>query len=301
MQQENQTTHDVYLIDGTFELFRAYYSAPSKKIDGVEVGATNGFLRNIWSLLKKQPQAKFACAFDHVIESFRNEIFQGYKTGEGIDPELQQQFPLVEEAATALGMKIWPMIPFEADDAIATAAHQLEGLKNVRRIIICSPDKDFAQCVRGTHIICWDRIRNKWIDEVAVKKKFGIYPASIPDWLALVGDSADGIPGIPKWGAKSASTFLANYHHIEHFPKKVHEITFNIRGGQSLLASLREHEKDVFLYRKLATLRKDAPIECSLTDLTWNGPDLTLLRKLDTKIKIHPRLTSELVSFRCDL
>jgi len=209
----------IHLVDGTYELFRNHYGAPPKKApDGREVGATLGLLRSLLLLLSTTDVTHIACAFDHVIESFRNDLFDGYKTGEGTDPDLLAQFNLAEEAVSALGVVVWPMVEFEADDALATAVARFKGDKSVEQIVICSPDKDLAQLVSGEHIICWDRRRDIVIDEAGVVEKYGVSPASIPDFLALVGDSADGIPGIPAWGAKSSANLLAHYEHIENIP-----------------------------------------------------------------------------------
>ena len=209
----------IHLIDGTYELFRAYYGAPGTLgPDGSEVGATRGILRSLLSLLREDGVSHVACAFDHVIESFRNDLFDGYKTGEGVPAELMAQFPLAERAAHALGLVVWPMVEFEADDALATAAARFAVSSDVEQILICTPDKDMAQCVSGSRIVCLDRMRRRILDEPGVAEKFGVSPASIPDWLALVGDDADGIPGVPRWGGKSASALLARYGHLEAIP-----------------------------------------------------------------------------------
>ena len=208
----------IHLIDGTYELFRSFYGPPPKKApDGREVGATIGLLRSLLALLGDPDVTHIGCAFDHVVELFRNDLFPGYKTGEGIDPDLRAQFPLAEEAVAALGIVVWPMVEFEADDAIATAAVRLAEDPAVEQVVICSPDKDLAQLVSGSRIVCWDRRREMVYDEDAVIEKYGVAPSSIPDWLALVGDSADGIPGIPAWGAKSAATILSEiWTHRSH-------------------------------------------------------------------------------------
>ena len=200
----------VHLVDGTFELFRAYYGSPPRTSgDGLEVGAVSGLLRSLLALLGERDVTHVAIAFDHVIESFRNELYPGYKTGEGMDPVLFAQFGLAEEACRTLGIVTWPMVEFECDDALATAAARFNLVPDVERVVICSPDKDLAQCVRGTRVVCLDRMRRKLFDEDGVIEKFGVRPKSMPDWLALVGDNADGYPGIPRWGAKSAATVLA--------------------------------------------------------------------------------------------
>ncbi|MDH3252111.1 MAG: flap endonuclease, partial [Ignavibacteria bacterium] len=203
---------NVHLVDGTYELFRSYYGAPPQKTpDGREVGATLGLLRSLVALLARPDTTHVACAFDHVIESFRNDLFHGYKTGEGIDPDLLSQFPLAEEAVSALGIVVWPMVDFEADDALATGAARFTKEPAVDQVVICSPDKDLAQSVSGKRVVCWDRRRNIVLDDEGVVGKFGVRPESIPDWLGLVGDSADGFPGIPGWGAKSASLVLSRF------------------------------------------------------------------------------------------
>ena len=211
----------IHLIDGTYELFRNYFGAPSKQApDGREVGATLGLLRSLLMLLTSPEVTHVACAFDHVIKSFRNDLFTGYKTGEGVDPNLLAQFPLAEEAVAALGVVVWPMVEFEADDALATATAHFKKNKSVDQIVICSPDKDLAQLVSGKRIVCWDRRREIVLDEKGVMEKFGVRPGSIPDWLALVGDSADGYPGIPGWGAKSSSAVLTRFEHLEVDPER---------------------------------------------------------------------------------
>src|SRR5512138_408623 len=210
----------IHLIDGTYELFRNHFGAPPKKApDGREVGATLGLLRSLLMLVTSPGVTHVAVAFDHVIESFRNKLFAGYKTGAGVDPSLLAQFPLAEEAVSALGLVVWPMVEFEADDALGTAANRFKKNKSVEQILICSPDKDLAQLVEGKRIVCWDRKRDIIIDEAGVVEKFGVPPQSMPDWLALVGDSADGYPGVPGWGAKSASVVLARFGHMESIPK----------------------------------------------------------------------------------
>ena len=207
----------VHLVDGTYELFRSFFGAPpSLSPDGREVGATRGILYSLWALLRSDGVTHVAAAFDHVIESFRNDLYPGYKTSEGIPPELHSQFPLAERAAHALGIVVWPMVEFEADDALATGAARWAD--EAEQVVICSPDKDLTQCVRGERVICFDRRQQKTLDHLGVVTKFGVPPASIPDWLALVGDSADGYPGVPKWGAKSASALLARYDRIEDIP-----------------------------------------------------------------------------------
>lgn len=260
----------VYLVDGTFELFRAYFSSPpSRDPSGREVGATKGLIRNMKPLLTKG--VPIAIAFDHVIESFRNRLFEGYKTGDGIEKDLFSQFQLAEDACAALGMTVWSMIEHEADDAIATGAMRLAALPEVKEVRLCSPDKDMMQCVTGTRVVSWDRIRNKIYDEAAVQEKFGVGPESIADWLALVGDTADGIPGVDGWGAKAATSALAEYKHVENIPADPTKWKFKVRGAEKLAANLKTCGKDVLLYKKLATLVTDVPQTESLEQLKWKG------------------------------
>jgi 5'-3' exonuclease len=262
----------IHLIDGTYELFRAYFGAPEALAPhGVEVGATRGMLRSLLSLLREEGVSHVACAFDHVIESFRNHLFAGYKTSEGVPADLLAQFPLAERAARALGLVVWPMVEFEADDALATAAARFGVTPEVKQALICTPDKDMAQCVRGSRVVCFDRMRRRVLDEPAVVAKFGVSPASIPDWLALVGDDADGIPGLPRWGAKSASALLARYGHLQAIPDQETQWSVAVRGAAGLAQSLREHRDEAALYRRLATLRTDVPLAEGIEDLRWRG------------------------------
>lgn len=262
----------IHLVDATFELFRCYYGAPKATApNGGEVGATRGILRTLLSLLRQDDVSHVACAFDHVIESFRNDLFHGYKTSEGIEPALWDQFPLAERAAHALGVVVWPMVEFEADDALATMAARGDADHNVEQVVICATDKDLAQCVRGSRVVCFDRMRRRLFDEAGVIEKFGVPPASIPDWLALVGDSADGYPGIPGWGSKSAAAVLARYGHIEAIPNDERQWQVAVRSAAALGVSLREHREELTLYRRLATLRTDVPLTEEIEDLRWLG------------------------------
>ena len=271
----------VHLIDGTFELFRAYYgSPPSTDASGKEVGAARGLARSLRALLGERDVTHVAVAFDHVIESFRNELYPGYKTGDGIDPALLAQFGLAEDACRALGVVTWPMIEFECDDALATAARRFAAEPSVERVVVCSPDKDLAQCVQGERVVCYDRMRRKRLDERGVIEKFGVGPKAIPDWLALVGDSADGYPGIPRWGAKSAAAVLGVYSRIEAIPDDAAEWRVSVRGAAALAASLAAHRAEALLFRRLATLRTDVPLAESLDDLRWRGPDAEALGAL---------------------
>lgn len=275
---------NVHLIDGTYELFRAYYGAPgAKSPTGQEVGAARGFLRSMIALLAEPGVTHVAVAFDHVIESFRNELFDGYKTGEGIEPELWAQAPLVEEGARALGLVVWPMVEFEADDALAAGAHVFAQDAAVKQVVLCSPDKDLAQCVSADRVVMLDRKNRKTLGEQAVIEKFGVQPASIPDYLALVGDAADGIPGVPKWGAKSTATVLSRYGHLEAIPEDESAWDVKVRGAKSLAENLRARREDAMLYRRLATLRTDVPMP-EVDALLWRGADLTALAEIADKL-----------------
>jgi 5'-3' exonuclease len=265
----------LHLVDGTFELFRSFFGAPSATApDGREVGATRGLLRSLASLVRNEGATHVGVAFDHVIESFRNGLYAGYKTGIGLEPTLLGQFELAERAASALGFTVWSMVDFEADDALAAAAARFADAPEVEQVIIASPDKDLTQCVRGTRVVCADRLRRKLIDEAGVVTKFGVGPASIPDYLALVGDSADGYPGIPRWGAKSASAVLARWKHIDAIPEEARAWEVPVRGAEALAATLRAGREDAKLFRVLATLRTDVPEVLALAEpdaLRWRG------------------------------
>ena len=263
---------NVHVVDGTYELFRAHYGAPAATApDGSAVGATRGLLRSLLALLASPGVTHVACAFDHVIESFRNELFPGYKTSDGVPPELLAQFGLAERLVHAIGVVVWPMVDFEADDALATAAARWSADASVDQVIVCSPDKDLAQCIRGSRVVCLDRRQRRVLDEEGVRQKFGVLPESIPDWLALVGDDADGYPGLPRWGAKSAAALLAYYRRLERIPDYERQWEVAVRGAAALGASLRAHRADAALYRHLATLRTDAPLPETLDDLRWRG------------------------------
>jgi 5'-3' exonuclease len=223
------------------------------------------------ALLARPGTTHVACAFDHVIESFRNGLFPGYKTGEGIEPDLLFQFPLAEEAVSALGIVVWPMVKFEADDALATAATCFKDATAVEQIVICSPDKDMTQMVTGNRVVCWDRRRDIVLDEEGVVQKFGVRPVSMPDWLALVGDTADGYPGIQGWGAKSASAVLSRFMHLESIPQDPQQWGLKVGRAPYLSENLESHRKDALLYRQLATLREDVPLEETIDDLQWRG------------------------------
>ncbi len=267
----------IYLVDGTYELFRNHFGAPSRKApDGNEVGATLGLLRSLLMLLNTPGITHVACAFDSVIESFRNGLYPGYKSGAGVDPSLLSQFSLAEEAVSALGLVVWPMVEFEADDAIASATARFKHEAVVEQIVICSPDKDLAQLVSGSRIVGWDRRRNLFIDEAGVVEKFGVRPQSIPDWLALVGDAADGFPGIPGWGEKSAASVLARYEHLEAIPADPNTWGIPVRGAARLAESLAQHRAEALLFRQLATLRQDVPVKETPAGLEWQGADSRL-------------------------
>jgi len=262
----------VHLIDGTYELFRAHFGAPPKKsMSGQEVGATLGLIRSLLMLLQTEGVTHVAVAFDHVIESFRNKMYAGYKTSEGVDRSAGNQFEIAEKAIAALGVPVWSMVKFEADDAIATAVTKFKKEKSVEQIIICSVDKDLTQMVDGKKVICWDRRREILLDEKGVVEKFGVKPESIPDYLALVGDSADGYPGIKGWGEKSTSTILAKYKHIESIPKDPKKIPLSLGRATTLLENLQANYQDALLFRELSTLRQDVPLKESLKDLEWRG------------------------------
>jgi 5'-3' exonuclease len=262
----------IYLVDGTYELFRAHFGAPPKKaLNGMEVGATLGLVRSMMLLLSDPEVTHVAVAFDHVIESFRNKMYAGYKTSAGVDPALMAQFPLAEKAISALGMVVWPMVKFEADDAIAAATARFKKAKSVEQIVICSVDKDLTQMVDGQRVVCWDRRREIILDEKGVVEKFGVGPESIPDFLALVGDSADGYPGIQGWGEKSTATVLSKFKHIESIPNDPNQLGLGLGRSTTLLGNLQQNYKDALLFRKLSILRTDVPLKEKLSDLKWVG------------------------------
>lgn len=267
----------LHLVDGTYELFRAHFGAPPKKApDGREVGATLGLLRSMMLLLSDPGVTHVAVAFDHVIESFRNDLYPGYKTASGVDSNLLAQFGLAEEAAAALGLTVWSMTEFEADDAIAAAVAKFKKVKSVEQIVICSVDKDLAQMVDGERVVCWDRRREIVLNEQGVIEKFGVSPESIPDYLALVGDSADGYPGIQGWGAKSTAAALAKFRHIEAIPNDPKKLPLGLGRATTLVENLQQNYKDALLFRELSTLRTDVPLKENLDDLQWRGAHLRL-------------------------
>jgi 5'-3' exonuclease len=263
---------DVYLIDGTYELFRHYFALPqAKDADGREVAAVRGVLTSILGMINRDV-THIGVATDHVIESFRNKLWRGYKTSEGVPANLLSQFPLLEETLTALGVVVWPMIEFEADDALASAAAQCAADDRVKRVVICTPDKDLAQCVRGARVVQLNRRTRVIRDEVGTFAKFGVSPASIPDYLALVGDSADGYPGLAGWGAKSAAAVLAKFGHIEAIPDDWREWHVNASNAARLAETLARERDRALLFRTLATLRTDIPLIKDVDDLRWRGP-----------------------------
>ena len=261
----------IYLVDGTYELFRHFFAVPSAHdVNGQEVGAVRGVLNSVLAMIE-DGATHIAVATDHVVESFRNDLYPGYKTSEGVAPELLSQFPILEEALQAMGVLVWPMMEFEADDALASAAVKSALDKQVEQVLICTPDKDLAQCVRDKRIVQLDRRRNILRDESAVVAKFGVSPQSIPDYLAVVGDSADGYPGISGWGEKAAASVFSQYPHLEDIPKDWQNWN-SIKRAQKLAEALLGSWDEALLFRKLATLREDAPVFDSIEDLRWNGP-----------------------------
>jgi len=262
---------EIYLIDGTYELFRHFFAVPSfKSPQGQELGAVRGVLNSVRGMID-HGATHLGVATDHVIESFRNELYPGYKTGEGIPPELYSQFPILEAALEAMGVMVWPMVEFEADDALASAALRAAQDTAVERVLICTPDKDLGQCVSGSRIVQLHRRTKTILDEPAIVAKFGVSPKSIPDYLALVGDSADGFPGIPGWGKKAAASTLAQYPHLENIPKDWRTWAPSIRSARSLSENLFSNWGDALLFRTLATLRTDVPVFDSIEELRWSG------------------------------
>jgi 5'-3' exonuclease len=280
---------DVYLIDGTYELFRHFYAMPSAKLaDGREVGAVRGVLTSMLGMINSGTRY-IGVATDHVIESFRNRLFSGYKTGAGIDPDLYAQFPLLEEALVALGIATWPMVEYEADDALAAAAAAAARDPRVQRVIICTPDKDLAQCVRGSRVVQMDRRARTTRDEAGVIAKFGVAPASIPDYLALVGDASDGYPGLTGWGAKSAAAVLAKFGHLEAIPADWRAWGVNATRPSALAQTLEQERDRVMLFRDLATLREDIALFDSVDELQWKGPTpafAPLAARLDAAVPV---------------
>ena len=262
----------VHLVDGTYELFRYHFALPSHvTVDGREVAATRGAVGTVLQILE-DGATHVGVATDHVVESFRNDLWPGYKTSENMPPDLLQQFPLLEEALGALGVAVFAMVECEADDAMGSAALVAAADERVEQVVICTPDKDLGQCVQGDRIVQLDRRKGVVFDAVAVTEKFGVAPESIPDYLGLVGDSADGFPGLPGWGAKSASAVLARYGHLEHIPARVDDWDVAVRGGAKLAAILHDQFDLALLFRRIATIDYEAPTIGSVDELAWNGP-----------------------------
>jgi 5'-3' exonuclease len=262
----------VHLVDATFELFRAYHSRPAERgPDGRPVNAVRGVIDSLLSLLREPDVTHVGAATDYVIESWRNDVFRGYKSSAGLPWDITAQFRDVERAITALGITCWPMVEDEADDGLATVAKRVAADERVERIVICSVDKDLAQCVRGQQVVLRDRMRKVEYDEAGVVAKWGVHPTSIPDYLALVGDSADGYPGLPGWGSKSAAAVLARWEHLEAIPDDALEWDVDVRGAGRLALALRQGREAAYLYRRLATLNLDADAPGSVDDLAWSG------------------------------
>ena len=289
---------DIYLVDGTYELFRHFYALPTHANDrGEEVAATRGVLNSMAGMLESGI-THIGVATDHVIESFRNNLWPGYKTGEGVDPRLMSQFPLLEEALQAMGVEVWPMVELEADDALAGAAASLSKLAKVGRICICTPDKDLAQCVRDDRVVQLDRRARSVRDEAGVIEKFGVPPSSIPDYLALVGDDADGYPGLEGWGEKSTAAVLGIYKHLESVPPKSEDWKVQPRSASRLAEVLETNFKLALLFRDIATLRTKEPNISSPEEIRWSGPGArfpAICKRLDDSqlvdrvAKIHAR------------
>jgi 5'-3' exonuclease len=263
---------EVHLLDGTYELFRHFFAVPSSTdVNGQEVGAVRGVLGSVMSMMESGA-THIGVATDHVVESFRNDLYHDYKTSEGVAPELLSQFPILEEALQAMGVVVWPMVYFEADDALASAAAKAAQNKEVAQVLICTPDKDLSQCVVGTRVVQVDRRRDALRDEAGVEARFGVKPQSIPDYLAVVGDSADGFPGVAGWGEKAAASTLSHYQHLEHIPKDWQKWEPSIKKARRLSESLFSAWDDALLFRTLATLRLDVPVFENVDELRWQGP-----------------------------
>jgi len=269
---KNGNNMDVHLVDGTYELFRHFFAVPSSvDVNGKEVGAVRGVLMSVLGLMEGGA-THVGVATDHVVESFRNDLYSGYKTSEGVPEPLLAQFPVLEEALESMGVRVWPMIQYEADDALASAAVKAALDDRVRQVIICTPDKDLAQCVTGKRVVQLDRMRGILRDEDAVVAKFGVRPESIPDYLAVVGDNADGFPGLAGWGPKAAALTFSQYPHFEDIPKDWRRWPSSLRGAQRLSGVLFEQWNDALLYRTLATLKLDVPVFETIDELRWKGP-----------------------------
>ncbi|HZI29703.1 MAG TPA: 5'-3' exonuclease H3TH domain-containing protein [Gemmatimonadaceae bacterium] len=277
---------EVFLIDGTYELFRHYYALPpAKDADGREVAAVRGVVQSVLAMITGGARY-VGVATDHVIESFRNDLWPGYKTGAGVEPELYAQFTLLEEALAAAGVAVWPMTEFEADDALASAAAIAARDARVDRVVICTPDKDLAQCVQGTRVVQTNRRTRTTFDEAGIRAKFGVSPASIPDYLALVGDAADGYPGLRGWGAKSTAAVLARFGHLEAIPMDPSLWSVNATNSGALAKTLARDLELALLFRNLATLRTHLPLFDDVETLRWDGPRpefVELAAKLDNR------------------
>jgi 5'-3' exonuclease len=286
---------NVYLVDGTYELFRHFYALPSARdANGQEVGAVRGVLLSLLGMVR-DGATHIAVATDHVIESFRNGLWPGYKTSAGVEPDLLAQFPVLEEALVAMGIVVWPMVEFEADDALAAAAEAASADRRVDQVIICTPDKDLAQSVRGTRVVQLNRRTRATCDEAGVIAKFGVPPDSIPDYLALVGDAADGYPGLSGWGAKSAAGVLARYRHIEAIPDNARDWHVDVRNAGGLAYTLGQEREQALLFRRLATLRTDIQLFDSVEDLRWKGATESfpaVAERLDARIGAAARLAA---------
>jgi 5'-3' exonuclease len=283
---------DVYLIDGTYELFRYYYAvSAARDVDGVEVGAVRGVVGSLLGMINRGA-THLGVATDHVIESFRNALWPGYKTGAGLPADLVSQFPLLEDALRAMGVAVWAMVEYEADDALAAAAAAAARDPQVDRVVICTPDKDLAQCIQGTRVVQLNRRTNVTRDERGVVEKFGVGPRSIPDYLALVGDAADGYPGLPGWGAKSAAAVLARFERLEAIPVDPRDWHVNAAGAATLAATLERNRELAFLFRDLATLRTDIPLFETVEELRWHGPTpafAPMAARFDAAVTAAPR------------
>ncbi len=286
---------DIHPVDGTYELFRHYYALPSARdSDGREVAAVRGVLASVLGMMKAGA-THIGVATDHVIESFRNGLWPGYKTSEGIEPDLMAQFPLLEDVLSAAGIVVWPMVEFEADDALAAAAVVAAKDVRVEQVIICTPDKDLAQCVRGTRVVQLNRRTRVTIDEAGVIQKYGVSPASIPDYLALAGDAADGYPGLKGWGAKSSAAVLSKFDHLESIPADYREWHANVSNAGALSGTLSRERENALLFRTLATLRTDIRLFDDVDELRWNGPTPAfahLAARLDAAVTETRRLAT---------
>ncbi|MHA2032169.1 MAG: 5'-3' exonuclease [Candidatus Kariarchaeaceae archaeon] len=284
----------LFLIDGTYELYRMFYGSPRKlNSKRQEVGACCSLLQNLYNLIKKEDISHVAIAFSTVIESFRNDLLPTYKTSERVEPELFSQFNLAEKVSEALGISCWGMIEYEGDDAIATLVAKFKDNDELSQIVILSSDKDFAQCVEGNKVVLFDRVRNVMYEEWGVYNKWGVGTESIVDLQALVGDKSDGIPGVPRWGHKSASVILSKFKHIENIPNNFEHWGIKVRGAQSLAASLQMHRNEAYLYRYVATLKTDVPMDVSLDELRWNGVNTVKLGQICDELEF-PEFISDI-------